>query len=86
MKTDRSLIIMRHANYTPEARGDLPTPYVIRPCTAFQHETAGLRSDTCQPNELSTLVIRTDESTSRYAIYFHETDQTDKGKKNQAEL
>ena len=32
------------------------------------------------------LAIRTDESTPRYAIYFHETDQTDKGKKNQAEL
>ena len=32
------------------------------------------------------LMIRTDESTSRYAIYFHETDQTNKEKKNQAEL
>ncbi len=45
----------------------------------FQIETAG-QSEEFVP------VIRTDESTSRYAIYFHKTDQKDKGKKNQAEL
>ncbi len=37
-------------------------------------------------SEEFVLVIRTNESTSRYAIYFHKTDQKDKGKKNQAEL
>lgn len=38
------------------------------------------------PGDLCKLMIRADESTSQYAIYFHDTDQIDKGKKNQAEL
>ena len=52
--------------------------YVIRPCIAFQHETVGLEN--LSPGGILQLVIRMDQSTFRYAIYFHKTDQTHKGK------
>lgn len=53
--------------------------YVIWPCIVFQNEPAGYMLASAREcinwRKFCKLVIRTDESTSRYAIYFQGTDQ-----------
>ena len=80
---------------SPEARESLLREYVIQSWPFQKGQSEGSKLTSCflsglcqpaHPGQLCKLMIRNDESTSQICNLFPWTDQTDKGRKNQAEL